>query len=63
MKLLENDIVKTGTNLGVSIMNFIQYLLGLFMSNPLWFLGGLVLLRVSQKGFKLNLKDLFGIKL
>lgn len=36
-----------------------QYLIGLFMANPLWFLGGLVLLRASQKGVKFSLKDLF----
>ena len=58
-----DDLVKGGANLTNSLFGLGQYLISLFMNNPLWFLGGLVLLRVSQKGFKLNLSDLFGIKL
>lgn len=61
--LFNSDVFKGGTNLVTGVMNFLQYLMGLFMKNPLWFLGGLVLLRVSKKGFKFNLKDLFNVKL
>lgn len=59
----KSDLFTGAETLGVKVMNFIGYLLGLFMQNPLWFLGGLVLLRVSRKGFKFNLKDLLNLKL
>lgn len=55
----QSETFKGGTGLLNSLLGFGQYLIGLFMSNPLWFLGGLVLLRASQKGVKFNLKDLF----
>jgi len=61
--LFQREIFKTAEGLGTNILNFISYLLGLFTKNPLYFLGGLVLLRVSQKGFKFKLSDLLNFKL
>lgn len=57
--LRQSNLFKTGTGLAENILSFINYLIGLFIQNPLYFLGGLVLLRASQKGVKFNLKDLF----
>lgn len=57
--LTSSNLVKTGTSLAENFLAFLSYLIGLFIKNPLYFLGGLVLLRASQKGVKFNLKDLF----
>ncbi len=57
--LTGSKVFATGTTLADNILSFISYLIGLFIKNPLYFLGGLVLLRASQKGVKFNLKDLF----
>jgi hypothetical protein len=57
--ITESNLFKTSEGVAGNILNFVNYLISLFMKNPLWFLGGLVILRASQKGVKFNLKDLF----
>ena len=61
--LLGGQLFSTGNSVAVGFLNVIQYLFRLFTSNPLVFLGGLILLRVSQKGFKFKLSDIFDVKL
>jgi len=46
-----------------TLMALFSFIANLFIKNPLYFLGGLVLLRVSQKGVKLKLSDLLDFKL
>lgn len=61
--LSQSNLLKTGTTLAENVLSFLSYLISLFVKNPLYFLGGLVLLRASQKGVKFNLKDLFKFNL
>lgn len=58
-RITQSNLFKTSEGLLGNVLNFGSYLIGLFMQNPLWFLGGLLILRASQKGVKFNLKDLF----
>ena len=53
-----DNLLKGGTNLLSSVFGLGQYLINLFMGNPLWFLGGLLILRASQKGAGFNLGKL-----
>lgn len=55
--LTDTGIFKSGATLTENVLNFFSYLISLFIQNPLYFLGGLVLLRISQQGVDFRLKD------